>query len=250
MSASADGMSTLLDRFSIVLPAGSAAKVTQLLFADVNIPSLDVSLRRQVLQLLRIIVRSERWLLDAGSDSRAFCTGIALAVEGEKDPRCLLVTLEIVQRTLCHFAASLQSIDGGTVVLEELFDVTACYFPIAFTPPPKDPHGITRAMLASALTGVFASTYRIAHLVMPLLFEKLSSSIMASKLDAIEALRVCMESYGQTAILPFVREASDSLRNEAVHGSDADVAQAALACVRTMVTTLTGFTDSRCASER
>jgi hypothetical protein len=34
---------------------------------------------------------------------------------------------------------------------EELFEVTACYFPITFTPPPNDKFGITADMLRQGL---------------------------------------------------------------------------------------------------
>lgn len=55
---------------------------------------------------------------------------------------------------------------------EELTDVLGCYFPIAFTPPPNDPHGITREGLAGALLGVMTASPVLAHHVVPLVLEK------------------------------------------------------------------------------
>ena len=40
---------------------------------------------------------------------------------------------------------------------EPLFDLTACYFPITFTPPPNDPYGITPDMLSTALRTVLTA---------------------------------------------------------------------------------------------
>jgi len=40
---------------------------------------------------------------------------------------------------------------------ESLFDVTACYFPITFTPPPNDPYRITPDMLSNALQAVLCA---------------------------------------------------------------------------------------------
>lgn len=34
---------------------------------------------------------------------------------------------------------------------QDLFDITFCYFPITFTPPPDDPYGITSDDLVLAL---------------------------------------------------------------------------------------------------
>ena len=60
---------------------------------------------------------------------------------------------------------------------EELCDVLSCYFPIAFTPPPDDPHGITREALQDALQTTLACVPQFSHHVMPLILEKLASSL-------------------------------------------------------------------------
>lgn len=60
---------------------------------------------------------------------------------------------------------------------EELCDVLACYFPIAFTPPPDDPHGITREGLQASLQQTLACDPQFAPHVIPLLLEKLASSL-------------------------------------------------------------------------
>lgn len=36
-------------------------------------------------------------------------------------------------------------------MLQSLFDITFCYFPITFTPPPDDPYGITADDLKDSL---------------------------------------------------------------------------------------------------
>ena len=59
------------------------------------------------------------------------------------------------------------------------------YFPITFTPPPNDPHGITKEHLVAALRGVFSASPAMAEHVLPLLLEKLASSVPAAKLDAL-----------------------------------------------------------------
>lgn len=60
---------------------------------------------------------------------------------------------------------------------EDICDVVACYFPITFRLKPEDMHGITRDELASALEATFSCSPVFAVYIIPLLLEKLSSSI-------------------------------------------------------------------------
>ena len=104
--------------------------------------------------------------------------GLLASVQGEKDPRCLVLSLRIIRRALHIFASPLSSAmndrgqkgvsstssssssssllasneDGDVgVLMERVFESLACYFPITFTPPEDDPHGITPQQLQRAL---------------------------------------------------------------------------------------------------
>lgn len=72
-------------------------------------------------------------------------SGVLDCMEGEKDPRCLILCLRVLGRTQALFP------QASDELAEACFDVTACYFPITFTPPPNDPYGITPEMLSHAL---------------------------------------------------------------------------------------------------
>eukprot|EP00624_Nannochloropsis_granulata_P006466 evm.model.NODE_48418_length_9585_cov_11.622327.3 len=71
-----------------------------------------------------------------------FIRGLIDCGEGEKDPRCLILFLKVISRAQSSFP------EAADALIEAVFDVTACYFPITFTPPPNDPYGITPDMLA------------------------------------------------------------------------------------------------------
>ena len=78
---------------------------------------------------------------------------------GETDPRCLvqLLTLfNMMQRIMLPiFASSNNSSDDDVrFPFLELFDAVAPYYPIHFTPPKNDPHGITQEILQDALLNV------------------------------------------------------------------------------------------------
>lgn len=55
--------------------------------------------------------------------------------------------------------------------------MTAAYFPVAFTPPPNDPHGISRAQLAEEVQATLVCTPLFAPHLVPLALEKLGSSL-------------------------------------------------------------------------
>ena len=66
---------------------------------------------------------------------------------------------------------------------DELFDVTACYFPITFDPPPGDKIGITREALVEALQRSISASPKFAHQCMSMLLEKVTTSNDAVKLQ-------------------------------------------------------------------
>jgi hypothetical protein len=76
-----------------------------------------------------------------------FLKGYCNLAEGEKDPRNLKLAFSIARVILLEF--DIQE------CVEDLFDITFCYFPINFTPPKDDPYGITSEELQVALRFVF-----------------------------------------------------------------------------------------------
>lgn len=84
--------------------------------------------------------RSRPALIRMGKD---FIKGYCTLVEGEKDPRNLMLSFGMIHVILVEFEL--------TDCVEDLFDITFCYFPITFTPPPDDPYGISSDDLVVAL---------------------------------------------------------------------------------------------------
>ena len=91
-----------------------------------------------------------------GSD---FLGRYALLVEGEKDPRNLLIAFAIARVIAIEFDISnhvevsepLHHLLATTYIPQTYFNITFCYFPITFRPPPNDPYGITTDDLRLAL---------------------------------------------------------------------------------------------------
>lgn len=72
-----------------------------------------------------------------------FVYGFLQALDGERDPRILLLGFRQVPVITQNF-----SLGRFT---EDLFEVLACYYPITFSPKPDDPTGITKQDLVKAL---------------------------------------------------------------------------------------------------
>lgn len=71
------------------------------------------------------------------------------------------------------------AVDSGSFVSgsEDLFDVISCYFPVSFSRSPNDTHSIEKEDLAHALHSTMAASPLFAEHCIPLLLEKLSSSL-------------------------------------------------------------------------
>lgn len=95
---------------------------------------------------------------------KEFLSGYTALAEGEKDPRNLLIAFAIARVILIEFdiadhvevrlyliAANEDASFLTPPLWQALFNVTFCYFPISFRPPPDDPYGIGADDLKIAL---------------------------------------------------------------------------------------------------
>uniref|UniRef100_A0A2K6ETP3 MMS19 nucleotide excision repair protein n=1 Tax=Propithecus coquereli TaxID=379532 RepID=A0A2K6ETP3_PROCO len=189
----------------VALPPGLAVSVLKAIFQEVHVQSLPQVDRHTVYSIITNFMQTrEEELKGLGAD---FTFGFIQVMDGEKDPRNLLVAFRIV-----HDLISRDYSLGPFV--EELFEVTSCYFPIDFTPPPNDPYGIQREDLILSLRAVLASTSRFAEFLLPLLIEKVDSEILSAKLDSLQTLNACCAGYGQKELKDFLPSLWSSIRRE------------------------------------
>ena len=134
-------------------------------------------------------------------------------IEGEKDPRCLLLILKIVKLTLVVFPHSVLEVSAGSIpmhndgdtqvlgkysgeleedprlnrsstsddlsgdrLMERVYNITACYFPITFTPPPFTPQNteiITANMLTNALLECLSCHSSMYKYIIPFIVDQL-----------------------------------------------------------------------------
>ncbi|KAI8388489.1 RNAPII transcription regulator C-terminal-domain-containing protein [Radiomyces spectabilis] len=228
-----DGLLALtdFDNFSDV----NAVTVAKRLFERVEVQRFPQGTRNSAFQLFENLLSKKLAALRSINDE--FIYGFTQAMDGEKDPRNLLCAFKLVETINREFDISIH--------VEDLFEVTFCYFPITFKPPPDDPYGITAEDLKVSLRKCLASTPLFAKFAVPLMLEKLSSTSGSAKKDSMETLAACAPVYGAAALLPNTDEIMDSLKVEVLHATDASLEEAALDAIHCVVAALSsGVNDS------
>ena len=156
-----------------------------------------------------------------------FADTIIKQMDGEKDPRCLVLVFRYIPVVLHHFPVD--------HCLEDLFDVTSCYFPITFTPPPDDPIGISQKELIESLQVCMAATYKFAPFLMSLIFHKMGSGIDVAKSQSYGMIEYCAKSYGPVGLRPALSQIYTSVRTELFQSFDDEIKKTALQCLTVVV---------------
>lgn len=137
---------------------------------------------------------------------------------GEKDPRNLLISFKLntsINQTVQFEDRTTNSTHDR--LLSELFDVSFCYFPISFTPPPNDPYKITAPQLKTELRDTIASQSQYAQDTFPSLFEKLTSTNPAVRNDVLLTIYQCVLQYSQSTVEQYWVSIWDALKFEILH---------------------------------
>ncbi|XP_021836146.1 MMS19 nucleotide excision repair protein homolog isoform X2 [Spinacia oleracea] len=117
--------------------------------------------------------------------------GVCEAIEGEKDPQCLMHVFHVVEGLAQIFPDP-----SGPVAnfAEDFFDIIGRYFPIHYTH--SEDVDISRDDLSRALMMAFSASPFFEPFAIPLLLEKLSSNLPLAKIDSLKYLSCCTVKYG------------------------------------------------------
>ncbi|XP_031554304.1 MMS19 nucleotide excision repair protein homolog, partial [Actinia tenebrosa] len=188
-------------------------KAIQTVFTEVHVQSLMQSGRNTVYNMLMLCLdRNLKDLQQLGSD---FVFSFIQAMDGEKDPRNLVLAFQLAKKIIFNFPISLFA--------EDLFEVTSCYFPIDFTPSSDDPYGITRDDLVLGLRKCLAATSLFAPFCLPLLLEKLESDVISAKIDSLLTLSSCMEVYTVQQIKEYLQPFWQAIKKEVYQTVSSDL---------------------------
>ncbi|XP_076059030.1 MMS19 nucleotide excision repair protein isoform X2 [Oratosquilla oratoria] len=198
------------------------------LFREIHCQSQVMSDRRNIYTFLKHCVISR------GSDTEKmgadFVFGFISAMDGEKDPRNLMLLFTMVPVIVKIFNLG--------PFTEEMFEVVAAYFPIDFMPPPGDPYGIAAEDLVLGLRNCLASSPNFAPFCIPLLEEKLNSDLKSAKLDALYTLAACCKVYSAEDIRPHALVLLGDISREVMEGWSSQLEEAGLEALTAMVSAL------------
>ncbi|KAB1270772.1 MMS19 nucleotide excision repair protein-like protein [Camelus dromedarius] len=201
----------------VALPPGLAVSVLKAIFQEVHVQSLPQVDRHTVYSIITNFMRTrEEELKGLGAD---FTFGFIQVMDGEKDPRNLLVAFRIVHDLISR---------DYSLDTQGLITVW----------PPNDPHGIQREDLILSLRAVLASTPRFAEFLLPLLIEKVDSEILSAKLDSLQTLNACCAVYGQKELKDFLPSLWASIRREVFQTASERVEAEGLAALNSLTACL------------
>ena len=188
------------------------------IFTSVNLQSHPQNIRQCTLEMLNSIINSSKMRIKKENEDN-FVQGYLKFVEDEKDPRCLLLSFSM-------FVKICQLFDYNIIshYSMELFDIVSCYFPIEFTRPKNDIHGITSDELRDLLLKCFSCHSCLSVHTLPFLLEKIEKleecNKTTEKYDIINALNVCCQKYGLTIVQSYLTSLYNKLKAQILYGND------------------------------
>ncbi|KAJ8773454.1 hypothetical protein K2173_004284 [Erythroxylum novogranatense] len=193
-----------------------AKAVVKSFLQNLQVQSLGQHDRKLCFELLECLLECyPKAVVSLGDD---LVYGICEAIDGEKDPHCLVLTFHIVEVLVQLFpdpCGPIASFAG------DLFSILGCYFPIHFTYPNTEDVDMKRDDLSRALMLAFSATPLFEPFAMRLLLEKLSSSLPTAKVDSLIYLGDCILKYGAERIEKHAGAIWSSLK-EALYDSEED----------------------------
>lgn len=196
---------------------------------DIHVQSMVQSDRYLVFSMCKYVLSSSSLVEQIIGEkySTDFVYGFVQAMDGEKDPRNLLICFDCIQLMCLR-------LNLGPFV-EETFEVFACYFPIDFSPPKNENFTITKEMLISSLRNCFSSKKEFSKFSIPLLLEKLHSSVEESHVDAMKTFSQCSrESYDPNDYKEYIESLWSFFQKTVLNTSKTSLEEAALEAIEAL----------------
>ncbi|XP_062187107.1 MMS19 nucleotide excision repair protein homolog [Phragmites australis] len=158
---------------------------------NVQVQSLAAADRKLCFQILSCILDQYPEAVKTMDGEQLY--GICEAIDEEKDPECLKLSFHVVEAVMKLFP---DPSGLAEQFASDVFEILSKYFPVYFTHGVSDELNATRDDLSRALMHAFCSTPYFEPVAIPLLLDKLSSSLPLAKLDSLKYLDNCIRFYG------------------------------------------------------
>ncbi|KZT43226.1 hypothetical protein SISSUDRAFT_1057991 [Sistotremastrum suecicum HHB10207 ss-3] len=217
------------------LPTFTSSDAIQTIESIIRHVTMKVQVQSTRYMVFRIVdTLLSRYREDLKKMGTSFLRGYINLAEGEKDPRNLLLAFSIARVLLIEF-------DVWTLI-DDFFNITFCYFPITFKPPPNDPYGITTDDLKDALRKALTATPHFGRLALPLFLEKISIGSPTIKRDSLSAISESFPVYGPVIAREFATQLWNSLKLEIFQPTDDITENAALFTTQALIVCI--YSDS------
>ncbi|KAI0306124.1 ARM repeat-containing protein [Multifurca ochricompacta] len=211
-----------------VLVPENVVDICEAVFTNVKMQALVQVQRHTVFSIFDSLVARHRDVLK--SMGNHFLSGYIALADGEKDPRNLMIAFAIARVLAIEFDISTK--------FEELFNITFCYFPITFRPPPNDPYGVTAEDLKAALQSCLSASPLFGNLAIPLFLDKVNAGSPTTKRDTLQTLAICLPVYGSRVTSNSGRKLWSSLKLEIFQPTDPETQEEALEATQVVIKTI------------
>ncbi|TPX40124.1 hypothetical protein SeMB42_g04427 [Synchytrium endobioticum] len=216
-----------------VLSKADMLRIPTSIFQNVQVQSHAQSVRNAIFRILSALMyKIPSGIASLGSD---FAIGYIRVMDGEKDPRNLLVAFDVLRQILLRVPLS-------SAHVQELFDLTFAYFPITYRPPPGDPLNISAEDLKAALRSCLTATNAFAPFAMAQLMDKMETTTGSGKRDTMLTIAVAIPTYGPDCLLPYAKDLSQGLKAEVFQAADEAHQKDATTCVTAVAKGLSSAT--------
>lgn len=166
----------------------------QSIFEQLHVQALAQNIRQKVFQTFHILFQSihqHHAHQSFASSNEIIMNGILTSLEGEKDPRCLLLGFQLLSYMTQSIYSGGNNNNNSTITIsdaERIFDYVSAYFPITFNPPSDNPHGITTEDLVQGLEIVLTCHELICNFSIPYFIDQLSNDSTSESIGKIYSL--------------------------------------------------------------
>jgi len=216
------------------IPGDLVNKVVRSFFETIDVQSHSQSNRQLCFEIIELVLVHRPGSFLRLEDPLDILVSF---VDGEKDPRCLLIAFSSVAKAVAVISREDGKADLIPKHAENLADVLSCYFPLSFTPPPDNVTSVTRADLLDHLYAAYSSTSHFLPHVIQLLEDRLPSPKSETKVEGLALLKHCLLKSNKEAIAPLLDQIWAIIRSQAFpSGASADIAIAPNAVSESSVT--------------
>ena len=210
------------DLVNLVMSSNSLVKTLLEIFNYESFPTPTYNQETRITVyyiLLSIINNPDYFNIILSNFSNTFCILCLNSIEGEKDPRNLLVMFNLIYSLL-----NLLPVDIVNNNKEQVLNIFEDYYPIEFNPPKNSPVKITQGELSLALNQALFANHSIIKDVLEMIKDRANSVNLVYKIESVRSVLFCFKnkssSEDHSKNKPIWKESMDFIVSEIFNNID------------------------------